>query len=289
MLKGYIVAIVTPFKNGKIDVSALEKYIDYIANSGVSGIVVCGSTGESLSLSIQEKTEMARITSSINSGRTRVIGGVVNSTTDDCIELIKKTEKYVEDFLCICPFYVKPLPQQIYYHFEKLSNATSRGIILYNNPGRVGVNINFDTFRRLCDLENIVAIKECASDLSRFSLWRSVVREGFSFLTGNDDVACGALAMGARGVISVSANIAPVLCVKMYDTFVQNDLEKFGILRDSLAPLHELMFREPSPAPVKYALSRLKIISNELRGPLLPIGAELQAQIDDLMDKLELI
>ncbi|MDR0631843.1 MAG: 4-hydroxy-tetrahydrodipicolinate synthase [Holosporaceae bacterium] len=289
MLGGYMVAVVTPFKNGKIDVAAFEKYIDHMVNSGVSGIVVCGSTGESLSLSMQEKTELMGIASSINNGRIRLIGGVISSTTDDCVELIKQTEKYVENFLCICPFYVKPSPQQIYYHFEKLSDATSRGIILYNNPGRVGVNINFDTFRKLCDLKNIVAVKECAPDLSRFSLWRSEVKEDFSFLIGNDDVACGALAMGARGVISVSANVAPILCVKMYNAFMQNNLEEFGVLRDSLAPLHELMFAEPSPAPTKYALSRLGIISNELRRPLLPIGVELQTKIDDLMCRLELI
>ncbi|MDR1983117.1 MAG: 4-hydroxy-tetrahydrodipicolinate synthase [Holosporaceae bacterium] len=288
MLEGYIVAVVSPFKNKKIDTSAFERYINYIINSGISGIVVCGSTGESLSLSNQEKVELVKIASEINRGKVKLIGGVIDPVTDNCVEFIKKTEEYVDYFLCICPFYIKPSQQQIHDHFKKLNDSTRRGIVLYNNPGRVGTSIGWDVFRKLCDLKNIIAVKECASDLSRFSLWRPMVKENFSFLTGNDDIACGALAMGASGIISVSANVAPGLCVDMYDAFRKNDIKKFGILRDTLAPLHELMFVEPSPAPVKYALSKLGFISDELREPLSSISAELRKKIDTLLERLEI-
>jgi 4-hydroxy-tetrahydrodipicolinate synthase len=288
MLKGYTAAVVTPFKSEKIDMAAFKKYINYIINSGVSGIVVCGSTGESLSLSISERVELIKIASKINKGKIKLIGGVIDSATDNCTELLRKTEEYVDSFLCICPFYIKPSQQQIYDHFKKLNDSTKRGIILYNNPGRVGISIGWDAFRKLCDLNNIVAIKECASDLTRFSLWRPMVKENFLFLSGNDDIACGALAMGAHGVISVTANVTPGLCVGMYDAFRKNDIKKFGMLRDKLAPLHELMFAEPSPAPVKYALNKLELISDELRSPLSPITAELRRKIDVLMDKLEI-
>jgi 4-hydroxy-tetrahydrodipicolinate synthase len=184
---------------------------------------------------------------------------------------------------------VKPSQRQIFDHFKKLSESTSRGIILYNNPNRVGVDVGFDAFKRICESENVVAVKECSHDLSRFSIWRLAVKENFAFLSGNDDVACGALAMGASGVISVSANILPRLCAKMYDAFRKRDWGTFGALRDFLAPLHELMFAEPSPAPAKYALNRLKLMSNELRAPLSPISAELQTKIDALMEKLEIL
>ncbi|MDR0753639.1 MAG: 4-hydroxy-tetrahydrodipicolinate synthase [Holosporaceae bacterium] len=288
MFKGYLAAIVTPFKNGNIDFSALEKYMNHFYRSGISGIVVAGSTGESVLLSLQEKIKLVRAISSINAGKINLIGGVIDASTDNCVRFIKETEKYVDHFLCICPFYVKPSQQQIYEHYKQLSAATTRGIILYNNPSRVGASIAFDTFQRMCELKNVVALKECAGDLSRFTLWRSAVGESFDFLTGLDDVACGALAMGASGVISVSANVIPDLCAKMYMAFKENNLEEFFILRDVMAPLHELLFTEPSPAPVKYALSRLGILSSELRAPLSPIGAELQNKIDNLMDKLGL-
>ncbi|MDR2158276.1 MAG: 4-hydroxy-tetrahydrodipicolinate synthase [Holosporaceae bacterium] len=289
MLNGYIAAIITPFKSGKIDVDAFERYVNYISNSGISGIVVCGSTGESLSLSSEEKAELIKIASSICDGKIKLIGGIIDSVTDNCVEFIRKTEKYVDSFLCICPFYVKPSQRQIYDHFKKLNDSTSRGIILYNNPGRVGASIGLDIFKKLCDLKNIVGVKECASELSRFTLWRSEVKENFDFLTGNDDVAAAALAMGASGVISVTANVAPNFCVDMYNAFKRNNFEKFAILRDMLAPLHELMFAEPNPAPAKYALSKLGFLEEELRAPLSPISSELRKKIDDLMEKLEII
>ncbi|MDR0968228.1 MAG: 4-hydroxy-tetrahydrodipicolinate synthase [Holosporaceae bacterium] len=287
MLNGYIVALVTPFKNGGIDLAAFEKYVDFIADSGVSGMVVCGSTGESLSLSFQEKVELTKAAASFNKGRIKIIGGIVDAATENCVELMKQTEKYVDNFLCVCPFYIKPSQRQIYDHFKKLNDSTSRGIILYNNPSRAGADIGFDVFKRLCELKNIVAIKECSPNLSRFTLWRSAIKKDFDFLCGNDDVVCAALAMGASGVISGgTANLFPNLCVKMYNAFEEKDFETFAALRDALAPAHELMFAEPSPGAMKYALSKMKLISNEPRAPLSPISAELQTKIDELIENL---
>ena len=289
MINGYIAAVVTPFKNGKVDIESFEKYITYIVNSGISGMVVCGSTGESLSLSMPEKIELVKVASRINNGRIKLLAGAIDASTDNCLEMIKNTESYVDGFLCICPFYIKPSQEQIYNHFKMLSEATSRDIVLYNNPGRVGVSIGPEAFKKSCALKNVVAIKECASDLSRFTLWRSEVKDSFVFLTGNDDSACGALAMGADGVVSVSANVAPELCAKMYSAFKNKDMERFCILRDTLAPLHSLMFAEPSPAPAKYALSRLGLMSEELRAPLAPVSKELRNSIDVFLEKVGLI
>ena len=167
-----------------------------------------------------------------------------------------------------------------------LSQTTKKDIILYNNPSRVGTSIRLDTLKELCALENIVAIKECTSDLSVFTLWRAELKENFTFLAGNDDTACAALAMGAEGVISVSANVVPELFIKMYSAFANGNIEQFKILRDALAPLHDLMFAEPTPGPVKYALSKLGFMKDELRMPLSPISAELKDKIDKIIEAL---
>jgi 4-hydroxy-tetrahydrodipicolinate synthase len=289
MLSGYIVAVVTPFSGGKLDVGSFEKHVSHLMTQGVSGIVVCGSTGESLALSIFEKLELIKTTAEIIKGKINVIASVIDPMTDGCLELMRKSEEFVDHFSCICPFYLKPSQDQIFSHFKALSCCTSRGIILYNNPRRACVDIHFDTFRRLCDLKNIVAIKECITEPSRFVLWRTQVKENFCFLGGDDESACGALAMGASGIISVSANVIPGLCREMYDAFRRNDLERFGALRDATAPLHQLMFAEPSPAPAKYALHRLGFMKDELRPPLTPISVGLQRELNLCLSKIGVV
>ena len=200
---------------------------------------------------------------------------------------MKKIENFVDAFLCICPFYIKPSQNQMVEHFKKLSESTGKDIILYNNPGRVGTSIGFDTLKKLSEISNVKAIKECTSDLSVFSLWRPQIKNDFSFLSGNDDSACGAFAMGAEGCISVTANIAPQLCAEMYEAFESGNLKKFGELRDKLAPIHQLMFAEPSPGPAKYALSKMGLMKNELRLPLSPISTTLQERIDYVLRGLK--
>jgi len=287
VFKGYISAVVTPFKDGNVDFQAFEKYISWLSDSGISGVVVCGSTGESLSLTVQEHADLIKVASKVVSKKIKLIGGVICSSTETCLKLMRNSEEYVDGFLCICPFYIKPSQEQIVSHFSKLNLNTSKPIILYNNPKRVGTSIEKKAFDFLVKLENIVAIKECSNDLSRFSLWRKGLNKNFDFLTGNDDSAFGALAMGAVGVISVSANVCPRLCVSAYNSFMKGDMLRFSQLRDALATLHSLMFEEPSPAPAKYALNRLGFMSAEVREPLTPISAHLQRKIDEFLDEME--
>lgn len=287
MFKGYIAAVVTPFRNGEVDFDSFESHIEWLADSGVSGVVVCGSTGESLSLSAQEQADLIKVANKVIKGRIKLIGGVICSSTESCLKLMKNSEEYVDGFLGICPFYIKPSQEQIIAHFSKLSANTSRSIILYNNPKRVGTSIEKEAFDSLVKLENIVAIKECACDLSRFTLWRKGLNRDFDFLTGNDDSAFGALAMGAVGVISVSANVCPQLCVSAYDAFMRGDMTDFSEFRDVLASLNSIMFAEPSPSPAKYALKKLGIIaSDEVREPLSPISANLRKKIDEFLEKV---
>ena len=286
MFRGYIPAVVTPFKDGKVDFGAFEKYISWLSDSGVMGVVVCGSTGESLSLTVQEQADLIKVADRVISKKIKLIGGVINSSTETCLELMKNSEEYVDGFLCICPFYIKPSQEQIVSHFSKLNANTDKPIILYNNPKRVGTSIEKKAFDSLAKLKNIVAIKECSCDLSRFTLWREGLTKEFDFLTGNDDSSFGALAMGAVGVISVSANVCPQLCVAAYDSFMNGDMQNFSRIRDVLATLHSLMFAEPSPAPAKYALNRLGLMSAEVREPLTPISVNLRNRIDKFLNEV---
>jgi 4-hydroxy-tetrahydrodipicolinate synthase len=160
--------------------------------------------------------------------------------------------------------------------------------MLYNNPSRTASNIGFETLKKLSNIKNIVALKECSGDLSVFTRWRLELNEEFSIFSGNDDTACGAMACGANGIISVGANVLPELFVRVCNAAKNKDWEKFAILRDVLAPLHDLMFTEPSPAPVKYALSKLGLISNELRLPLGQISDSLREKIDGFMEKMKI-
>lgn len=289
MLQGYFSAIVTPFDGYNIDFNALSKYLNYIIDSKVSGFVVCGSTGESLSLSFDEKVSLIRYASKINKKKIPIYAGIIENSTSVALNLIKETENYVDGFLCICPYYIKPTSLQIFEHLSTLSKATKKDIIIYNNPGRTGVSINFETLQKLVDnFQNIVAIKECDS-LSRFLLWRLKIRKDFSFLTGNDDLSPAALACGAMGVISVTSNIAPSFCTQLFDAYKRGDIKSFSLIRDKLSYLHKLLFSEPSPAPLKYALSRLNLIKSDLRTPLGEISLDLKDKIDDYLKFLEII
>ncbi|MDR2068096.1 MAG: 4-hydroxy-tetrahydrodipicolinate synthase [Holosporaceae bacterium] len=288
MLNGYIAAVVTPFKNGKLDLTSFEKYINRLITQGISGIAVCASTGESLALSFQEKIELLRVAYDLVDGKIKIICGVIDPITNSCLEFMKKTEKFADYFLCVSPFYIKASSDQIFHHFKILAENTDKEIILYNNPGRVGQEIDFGTLERLYRLPNITAVKECSANFSRYTRKYARIKERFSFLAGNDEMVCAALAMGADGAISVSANVAADLCIKMYKAFQQKDLERFGILRDVLAPLHELMFAEPSPAPTKYLLSKFGLMQNELRAPLAPISKTLAERIDAYAGKIGL-
>lgn len=286
MFSGYIAAVVTPFKNNQVDFDGFGRYINWLADSGISGIVVCGSTGESWSISLEEQINLVKFASDTIQGKIKVIGGVISPLTEKCVNIIKNTENYVDGFLCICPFYIKPSQEQVVHHFHKLSDSTSKPIILYNNPGRVATDLGDSAFDELVKLKNVVAIKECSTDLSRFILRRQNLTKNFDFLSGNDDSAVGALAMGASGVVSVSANVCPKLCVATDNSFIEGDWEKFKKCRDLLAPLHSLMFSEPSPAPAKYALSKMGFIQEEIREPLSPISRELKLKIDSYMERV---
>ncbi|MDR1362198.1 MAG: 4-hydroxy-tetrahydrodipicolinate synthase [Holosporaceae bacterium] len=283
MLRGYWAAAVTPFNNGALDFGALEKYMAHVADSGVSGVVVGGSTGEALSLSLDEKIQLVSSASKAINGKIKVVAGVLEATTDGCLALMRSLEKYVDGFLCLCPYFLRASQEQIHQHLRKLSASTSRSIIIYNNPARTGSSVEFSTLLELTKLANVVGIKECSRDISVFTSWRLELKNDFAIFCGDDATAAGALALGAAGVISVSANVLPKTCIKLYNALQDSDVKTFARLRDALYPFHELMFAAPSPSPVKYALAQMGYMSEEVRAPLSPISRELSRGIDALL------
>jgi 4-hydroxy-tetrahydrodipicolinate synthase len=289
MISGYVPAVVTPFRDGYVDFAAFERYIECLLCGGVSGIVVCGSTGESLSLSTSEKSDLMRVAYGICRGRADIVAGVISPITMDCLDFMKKVENISDGFLCICPFYICPSQEQIYEHFKVLSASTEKYVILYNNPSRVGTRISMDTYKKLAEIGNIVAIKECIADTTVFASIRKTVGSGLALFSGNDDGACAAFDLGASGAISVTANVVPRQCVAMFDAFVRGDLKKFNELSKALSGLHPLLFDEPSPSPVKYILSRKGLMQNELRKPLSPITEGLQRRIDTFLESLPIL
>ena len=290
MFSGYIPAVVSPFADGYVDIQSFEKYINWLVNSGISGVVVCGSTGESISLSQMERSQLVRSAVNVVNKKVPVIAGVINSITDDCVKQAREFEKCGADaLLCVCPFYLKPTQEAIYEHFKAIHEATSTPMIIYNNPGRTAVDLKLETLRRLASLERIVGLKEASSDIARFLTWRQHVKSSFKFLSGNDDTFCGALALGAHGTISVTANVVPELCANLYKAWKEKDFVRFERLRDKICDLHNLMFIEPSPAPAKYALSLMGVMKEEVRGPLCPLTEQSKAKIKQELLRLGVI
>ncbi len=289
-LKGYIPAIVTPFSGNSVDLQSFKKYVHWLVESGVNGIVVCGSTGESINLSFEEKRQLVSTAVDVVNNRVPVIGGIITSTTDEAVKLAKMYEmENVDGLLCVCPYYVKPTQEGVYTHIKYVHESTTLPIILYNNPGRTAFDLSVDTLRKLASLERVVGLKEASSDLSRFLCWRQHVKSDFRFLSGNDDTFCGSLALGAHGTISVTCNVVPDICRDLFAAWENRDFDKFVVLRDKIMNLHNLLFAEPSPAPTKYALSLMGVMKEDVRLPLLPLTDVTKNKIKYELEKLSLI
>lgn len=268
-MKGAIVAIVTPFKNGKIDEKAYRKLIEFQIMNGTDGIVPCGTTGESATLSYEEHERLIELTVEIVNGRIPVIAGTGSNSTREAIELTKHAEKAGADCaLLITPYYNKPTQEGLYQHFKAVSESVSIPIILYNVPGRTGVNLLPETVARLSELKNIAGIKEATGDLRQVSQVIKLCRNDFVVLSGDDFVTLPMLAVGAKGVISVTSNIIPQDVARMVDAFFEGKYKEAEELHFKMWDINIAMFLETNPIPVKTALSLMGMISSEMRLPL---------------------
>lgn len=281
MFKGSITALITPFQSGEIDWAAFEKFVEWQIEEGIHGVVPCGTTGESPTLSHDEHMAVVKRCVEIVNGRVPVIAGAGANSTHEAIELSKHAKKVGADaVLSVAPYYNKPTQAGIYAHFKAIHDAADMPVVLYDVPGRTVVDIAPETVIDLAKLPNIVGIKDATNDLYRPLQERAEIGKDFSYLSGEDGTCSAYLAQGGHGVISVVSNVAPALSSQMLDAWHNEDMQTFAKNRDLLAPLAKALFCESSPAPVKYAVSTLGLCSDEVRLPLLTATPEARTQVD---------
>lgn len=269
-LKGSIVAIVTPFKNGKVDEKKLAQLVNWHIESGTEGILPCGTTGESPTLSFQEHERVIEIVISSANKRVPVIAGTGSNSTEEAITLTKKAQSAGADAsLQVTPYYNKPTQEGLYQHFKAVANCVDIPIILYNIVGRTARNIEPETIARLArDCSNIIGVKEASGSLDQMSQIKALCPENFLLLSGDDSLTLPILSIGGLGVISVAANIVPRDVKGLCASFLKGDVKKARQLHYKLLPLIKALFIETNPIPIKHAMGILGLCEPDLRLPL---------------------
>ncbi|MFH1423235.1 MAG: 4-hydroxy-tetrahydrodipicolinate synthase [Planctomycetota bacterium] len=268
--QGAFTALVTPFKNGKVDFSSLEKLIESQIQGGISGLVPCGTTGESPTLSDMEKKEIIKFTAEKSNKRITVIAGTGSNDTQHTIELTAFAKEIGADAaLIVVPYYNKPTPEGLFKHFSKIAEEIDIPIVIYNIPGRSVVSLTIDTIIALSKLSDFVAIKEASGNLNFVS--EIIQNTSISVLSGDDSLTLPILSLGGKGVISVVSNIFPRQMEELVTSYLSGDTEKSRTIHFQLFPLMKALFVETNPAPVKEAMKHLGIIETELRLPLVPV------------------
>lgn len=287
MFKGSITAIVTPFRDGSVDEAAFKNLIEFQIANGTSGIVPCGTTGESATLSYEEHHRVIELAIESAAGRIPVIAGTGSNSTAETIELTRHAEKAgAEGALLITPYYNKPSQQGLYEHYRTVAAETGLPIILYNVPGRTSVNMLPETVGKLSEIKNIVGIKEATGDLKQVSDILEYSREGFLVLSGDDFTTLPLLAIGGHGVISVTSNVAPRMVSDMIKAFEAGNLEEAKRLHYKLQPLHRAMFIETNPVPVKTALAMMGMTGEEMRLPLVAMSEANKGKLASALKEL---
>ncbi len=281
MFKGSIVAIVTPFKNDRVDEATLKKLIEFQIKSGTNGIVPCGTTGESPTLSHEEHKRVIELCIETVNGRVPVIAGTGSNSTAEAIELTKHAAKAGADgALIVSPYYNKPTQEGLFRHFRAIAKGVNIPIILYNIAGRTGVNIEPMTMARIAtECKNIIGVKEASGSLEQMQVIRNVCPKNFILLSGDDALTLPLLGIGGVGVISVAANIIPKDIVKLIETFNKGQLKEAQAIQNKLIPLIKSLFLETNPIPVKEALGMMGFCSPDLRLPLCPMSEANQASL----------
>jgi len=276
LFKGSIPALVTPFRNGKVDEKAFVALVERQIAAGTHGVVVCGTTGEASTLSHEEDMAVVELCVKTVAGRVPVIAGTGSNSTAEALGLLQHAKKVgAHAALIVNPYYNRPSQDGVYAHYKTLTEAVQLPIFLYNVPGRTGSDMGVELVARLSQLPNVVGIKDASADLSRVARHTALCKAGFIQISGEDPSAVGFNAQGGVGCISVTANVAPAQCAKMQEASLRGDYAEARRINDTLARLHRAMFLEPSPAPAKYALSLLGLCENELRLPLVPVQSQV--------------
>ncbi len=286
MIKGSLVAVVSPMKaDGTLDFDAYRNLLDWHIESGTSAIVAVGTTGESPTVSVEEHAQLIRVAAEHCRGRVPVIAGTGANSTREAIELTRHAfEVGVDASLQVVPYYNKPSQEGMFRHFTTVAQEGGLPVILYNVPGRTVADISNDTVLRLAANPNIIGIKDATGDVGRGASLLARLPEGFAVYSGNDDSALALMAMGAHGVISVTANVAPRQMADMCAAALAGDFGKALAINRTLIPLHERLFMEPNPVPTKWALARMgRIASPVVRLPLAPLTTVGQTAVLDAL------
>ena len=289
MFRGTFTALVTPFRNGAIDVSAYEKLIETQIAAGITGIVAVGTTGESPTLSPEEREQVIRLAVTSAKKRCIVLAGTGSNSTHHAVADTKTAEKLGADgALLVAPYYNKPSQEGLFRHFKTIANATSLPIMLYNIPGRCGVDIGPDTVVRLAtECRNIVSIKEASGSVERVSELRARLPEAFTILSGDDSLTLPFMSVGAVGVVSVASNLFPAEICALVRAFESGNMTEGGKLHGKLFPLFKALFIEPNPVPIKTALGWRGAISGECRLPLCEMTEANQVRLRKTLEDLE--
>ena len=294
MFKGSIVAIITPFKNGKLDEDTYISLIHYHLKNGTSGIVPAGTTGESPTLNHEEHMRVIELCVRECKGKIPVIAGTGSNSTKEAISLTKYAEKAgANAALVVTPYYNKPTQEGLYHHYKAINDESDIPIIIYNIPSRSVVDMSVDTMARLFELKNIIGVKDATANLDRVNEQKRKIGIDFVQLSGEDATALEFNLRGGRGCISVTANVAPKLCSEFQEASLaknnNNLLARAKEINEQLMPLHKSLFIESNPSPVKYAANLLKLCSDEVRLPLVGVTAETKEKVKSAMQQANLI
>ena len=292
LFKGSIPAIITPFSRSyEIDYDCLEKHIENLIQGSSHGLVSCGTTGESPTLSHDEHMKVTEFIIKKSDGRVPVMAGCGSNSTEESIDFVKHASKSgANASLLVTPYYNKPNQEGIFQHFKKISDSCPElPIYLYNIPGRSVVEINSETLKKLSKIENIAGIKDATGDLTVPLEVKSQCGNNFNQLSGEDATFLAFLISGGNGCISVTANVIPQICSDIYENWVKGKVDECMRLNHMIYNLNKVLFIETSPAPVKYALSKLKKCENILRLPMVKVNEDTEKMIDLILSDLSLI
>jgi 4-hydroxy-tetrahydrodipicolinate synthase len=289
MFRGTFTALVTPFRNGDVDPAAFEKLIEAQISAGIDGVVAIGTTGESPTLSHEEREEVIRLAVTIANGRCKVLAGTGSNSTQHAIADTKMAEKLgVDGALLVAPYYNKPSQEGLFRHFKAIAAETKLPIVLYNIPGRCGVDIGADTVVRLAETcGNIVSIKEASGSVERVGELRSRLPEAFTILSGDDSLTLPFMSVGAVGVVSVASNLFPAEVCALVRAYESGDAKSAQKSQRRMLPIFKDLFIEPNPVPAKTALGWRGVMSAEVRLPLCEMSDANQQRLRKTLEAFE--
>lgn len=284
LFRGSLPALITPFRDGAVDEPSFRALVERQVAAGTHGLVPVGTTGEAVTLSEEERRRVVEITVETAAGRIPVIAGCGSNDTAKAIEMVRHAKTVGADAaLVVTPYYNRPSQEGLEAHFRAVADAVALPVILYNVPGRTGVDLSVETTVRLSEHPNVAGIKDASGDISRATVLRQRCPDDFALLSGDDPIALGYAAHGGGGCISVSANVAPEACAAFQNAVMDGDYETARYWQERLYALHKALFLDSSPAPTKYALARLGLCSEEVRLPLTPCHPAVRPAIDQAM------